>query len=57
VGEMFHCATTPTTRAYPTAYSSWVVDGAAVNAYRLGGTDAGSGDADMRPSPGSQVSS
>jgi beta-fructofuranosidase len=55
--ETFHCGASHTTRAYPTAYSSWVVDGAAVNAYRLGGTDAGSGDADMRPSPGSQVSS
>ena len=55
--ESFHCGASHTTRAYPTAESSWVVDGAGVTAYRLGGMVAGSGAADVLPSPGSQVSS
>jgi beta-fructofuranosidase len=33
--ETFHRGTSHTTRAYPTAESGWVVDGAAVTAYRL----------------------
>ena len=34
--ETFHHGTSHTTRAYPTSDSEWVVDGAAVTAYRLG---------------------
>jgi hypothetical protein len=34
--ETFHRGTSHTTRAYPTADSNWVVEGAAVIAYRLG---------------------
>lgn len=34
--ETFHHGASHTTRAYPTANSSWVVDGAEVTAYRLG---------------------
>jgi beta-fructofuranosidase len=33
--ETFHRGASHTTRAYPTAHSGWVVDGAAVTAYRL----------------------
>ena len=35
--ETFHGGASHTTRAYPTGDSRWVVDGAAVTAYRLGG--------------------
>lgn len=35
--ETFHGGASHTTRAYPTVDSRWVVDGAAVTAYRLGG--------------------
>jgi beta-fructofuranosidase len=41
--ETFHGGASHTTRAYPTADSSWVVDGAAVTAYRLGGKAAVAG--------------
>jgi beta-fructofuranosidase len=34
--ETFHRGTSHTTRAYPTTATEWVVDGAAVTAYRLG---------------------
>ena len=34
--ETFHRGASHTTRAYPTADSAWLVDGAAVTAYRLG---------------------
>ena len=34
--ETFHHGTSHTTRAYPTADSGWIVDGAAVTAHRLG---------------------
>jgi beta-fructofuranosidase len=34
--ETFHHGASHTTRAYPTTHSAWVVDGAAVTAYRLG---------------------
>ncbi len=34
--ETFHHGTSHTTRAYPTANSGWIVDGAAVTAHRLG---------------------
>ena len=34
--ETFHHGTSHTTRAYPTADSGWLVDGAAVTAHRLG---------------------
>jgi hypothetical protein len=34
--ETFHRGTSHTTRAYPTADSNWVVEGAAVIAHRLG---------------------
>jgi beta-fructofuranosidase len=34
--ETFHRGTTHTARAYPTAATGWVVDGAAITAYRLG---------------------
>ena len=35
--ETFYRGASHTTRAYPTADSRWIVDGAAVTAYRLGG--------------------
>ena len=35
--EVFQRGASHTTRAYPTAHSNWVVDGATVTAYRLGG--------------------
>jgi beta-fructofuranosidase len=34
--ETFHRGTSHTTRAYPTISSSWVVEGGAISAYRLG---------------------
>ena len=34
--ETFHHGTSHTTRAYPTADSGWIIDGAAVTAHRLG---------------------
>ncbi len=40
--ETFHRGASHTTRAYPTDHSSWIVEGAAVTAYRLGGRVAGS---------------
>jgi beta-fructofuranosidase len=55
--ETFHGGASHTTRAYPTADSSWVVDGAAVTAYRLGGRAAVAGAADVPPSLGSQLGS
>jgi beta-fructofuranosidase len=55
--ESFCRGASHTTRAYPTADSRWVVDGAGVSVYRLGGMVAGSEAADVRPSPASQVSS
>jgi beta-fructofuranosidase len=55
--ESFCRGASHTTRAYPTADSRWVVDGVGVSVYRLGGMVAGSGAADVRPSPGSQASS
>ena len=55
--EIFQRGTSHTTRAYPTADSSWVVDGAAVTAYRLGGRVAGPAAADALPSPGWQPDS
>lgn len=55
--ESFCRGASHTTRAYPTADSRWVVDGAGVSVYRLGGMVAGSAAADARPSPGSRVSS
>jgi beta-fructofuranosidase len=55
--EIFQRGTSHTTRAYPTADSSWVVDGAAVTAYRLGGTVAGPAAAGALPSPGWQPDS
>jgi hypothetical protein len=54
--ETFHSGTTHTTRAYPRTNSSWLVDGAAITAYRLGRTDPGSAASDLRPSPASQAS-
>jgi beta-fructofuranosidase len=39
--EAFQRGTSHTTRVYPTADSNWVVDGAKVIAYRLGGSVAG----------------
>ena len=39
--ETFHRSRSCTTRAYPTVSSSWVVEGAAVTAYRLGHKDPG----------------
>jgi beta-fructofuranosidase len=49
--ETFHQNRSSTTRAYPTMGSSWVVEGAAVTAYRLGhkGPDSPAA-ADQRPS-------
>jgi beta-fructofuranosidase len=55
--EIFQRGTSHTTRAYPTADSSWVVDGAAVTAYRLGGRVAGRAAAGALPSPGWQPDS
>jgi beta-fructofuranosidase len=42
--ESFHRGASHTTRAYPTANSSWVVDGAEVTAYRLGVVGSGAAD-------------
>jgi beta-fructofuranosidase len=52
VVETFDRGTSHTTRAYPTADSSWVVDGATVTAYLLGGGVSGPAVADALPSPG-----
>jgi beta-fructofuranosidase len=56
--ETFHGSRSCTTRAYPTMSSSWVVEGAAVTAYRLGhkGPDA-TAAADQRPSFAARPSS
>ena len=54
--ETFHHGASHTTRAYPTADSSWVVDGAGVTAYRLGDKVAVAAGAGVRPSPGWQPS-
>ena len=48
--ETFHKGASHTTRAYPSASSSWVVDGAGVTAYRLGDRDGLAAGADGRPS-------
>jgi beta-fructofuranosidase len=55
--ETFHQGASHTTRAYPTANSSWVVDGASVTAYRLGDRGAVAAGAGARPSPGWQPGS
>ena len=55
--ETFHRGTSHTTRAYPTDHSSWIVEGAAVTAYRLGGKVAGSAAAGVPRSPGWQPGS
>lgn len=52
--ETFERGASHTTRAYPTTETRWVVDGAAVTAYRLGGRAAVGGAADVSWSPGSQ---
>jgi L-ascorbate metabolism protein UlaG (beta-lactamase superfamily) len=52
--ETFHHGASHTTRAYPTANSSWVVDGAGVTAYRLGDRVAVAAGAGVRPNPGWQ---
>ncbi len=49
--ETFHCGASHTTRAYPTDHSSWIVEGAAVTAYRLDGRVAGSAAAGPRRTP------
>jgi len=56
--ETFHRSRSCTTRAYPTMSSSWVVEGAAVTAYRLGhkGPDS-TAAADPRPSFAARPSS
>jgi len=56
--ETFHRSRSCTTRAYPTMSSSWVVEGAAVTAYRLGhkGPDS-TAAADQRPSFAARPSS
>jgi len=48
--ETFHKGASHTTRAYPSANSSWVVDGAGVTAYRLGDRVGLAAGADGRPS-------
>jgi beta-fructofuranosidase len=55
--ETFHRGRSHTTRAYPTDHSSWIVEGAAVTAYRLGGTVAGSAAVGVPRSPGWQPGS
>jgi beta-fructofuranosidase len=55
--ETFHKGVSHTTRAYPSANSSWVVDGARVTAYRLGDRVAVAAGAGARQSPGWQPSS
>jgi beta-fructofuranosidase len=55
--EVFQRGTSHTTRVYPTADSNWVVDGATVTAYQLGGRVAGPATADAPPSPGWQPDS
>jgi beta-fructofuranosidase len=44
--ETFHRGASHTTRAYPTVRSSWIVEGGAVTAYRLGRRDDGSAAAE-----------
>jgi beta-fructofuranosidase len=55
--EIFQRGASHTTRAYPTTDSNWVVDGATVTAYRLGGRVAGPATAGAPPSPGWQPDS
>jgi hypothetical protein len=55
--EAFQHGTSHTTRAYPTADSNWVVDGATVTGYRLGGRVADPTTAGALPSPGWQPDS
>jgi beta-fructofuranosidase len=55
--ETFHRGRSHTTRAYPTVHSSWIVEGAAVTAYRLGGKVSGSTAAGGRRIPGWQPGS
>jgi beta-fructofuranosidase len=55
--ETFHHGASHTTRAYPTANSSWVVDGAGITAYRLGDRVAVAAGAGVRPNPGWQPDS
>ena len=55
--EVFQRGTSHTTRVYPTADSNWVVDGAAVIGYRLGGGVADQASAGAPPSPGWQPDS
>jgi L-ascorbate metabolism protein UlaG (beta-lactamase superfamily) len=52
--ETFHDGASHTTRAYPTANNSWVVDGAGITAYRLGDRVAVTAGAAVRPNPGWQ---
>jgi hypothetical protein len=55
--EIFQRGAGHTTRAYPTADRNWVVEGAAVTAYRLGGRVADPASAGALPSPGWQPDS
>jgi beta-fructofuranosidase len=48
--ETFHKGASHTTRVYPSANSSWVVDGAGVTAYRLGDRVGLAAGADGQPS-------
>jgi hypothetical protein len=55
--EIFQRGTSHTTRVYPTADSNWVVEGATVTAYRLGGRVADPATAGAPQSPGWQPDS